>query len=84
MAKGRGGVVKRFQYSFLFPVARSGLNSAPVQDSRRRLCSRNRITRIPSSFEKSRRYTDLFRVVHEISSLQGWVFQGSEQGLCGS
>ena len=27
MAEGRGGVVKRFQYAFLFPAARSGLNS---------------------------------------------------------
>ena len=38
-AEGRG-VVKRFQRPFLFPAARSGLNSAPAQDSRRRLCSR--------------------------------------------
>src|SRR5688572_5234362 len=35
VAEGRGGVV-----NFLFPAARSGLNSAPAQDSRRRLCSR--------------------------------------------
>ena len=32
-AIGRGGVVKRFQYPFLFPATRSGLNSAPAQDS---------------------------------------------------
>ena len=29
MAEGRGGVVRRFQYPFLSPAARSGLNSAP-------------------------------------------------------
>ena len=40
MAEGRGGVVKRFQHPFLLPAAPSGLNSAPAQDSRRRLCSR--------------------------------------------